>query len=71
MVPFIDVPEAMLTKPSTFQNTLQAFASFISFTFALAPVEKEPSILKINTAFGFPLASRVRFNCKVDAAEIE
>ena len=43
-VPFIKVPAAMLTKPSTFQNTLQASAPLSNLTFELAPVENGPCI---------------------------
>ena len=42
IVPFIDVPEAISTKPSIFQKTLQALAPLINFTFELALVEKGP-----------------------------
>src|ERR1041385_618581 len=70
-VPFIDVPEAMLTSPSIFQNTLQANAPFISFTFESALVEKGPWIWKINTAPAFPWASRRRSPLNVAAADTE
>ena len=43
-VPLIVVPEAMLTKPSTFQNTLHANAPLINLTFELAFVESGPEI---------------------------
>ena len=44
MVPFMCVPAPKLTAPSTFQNTLQANAPLISFTFALAVLENAPEI---------------------------
>ena len=54
IVPLIVVPEARFTSPSTIQNTLHASPPFINITFALAPVAKDPSICKINTALGLP-----------------
>ena len=38
------VPEAMLTNPSTFQNTLHASAPLINLIFELAFVERGPLI---------------------------
>jgi len=58
--PFILVPAAISTKPSTFQNTLQALALFSNTTSDNAAVEKAPLILMINSALAFPCPSRYR-----------
>ena len=44
IVPFIEVPEAMLTRPSTFQNTLHACAPLINMIFEFAAAERVPCI---------------------------
>ena len=51
-VPFIVVPVAIFTKPSTFQKTLQALAPFSNLTSEKAVVENAPLILKMKTALG-------------------
>ena len=71
IVPRIVVPEAILTKPSTFQKTLHAKAPFIKLTLALAFVENAPSIWIIKTALEFPWASSVNPKFKVAGLGIE
>src|SRR6185503_13812059 len=70
-VPFIIVPGAMLTNPSTFQNTLQASAPLVNFTFEDAAVERPPDIRKIKTAFGFDWPFKIRSRLRLAAPEIE
>src|SRR5687768_9862513 len=51
-LPFILVPAAMATAPSTVQKILQAFAPFSNTIDDNELVDKVPPIWKINTALG-------------------
>ena len=58
--PFIDVAAPNPTAASTFQNTFCTCAPLIKIILTAAPTLKAPEILKINCAFGSPLASNVK-----------
>ncbi len=64
IVPFMMVLAPILTAPVTYQNTLDACAPLINLTCAFTLVLKAytggpAGILKMNTAFGFPCASKM------------